>query len=72
MKKQSDRRNFFKKAIAVSGTIVAGTAIAESGKMKLLTPDGKLVEVDADLVKRSPKQKTTNKDLLDWSEQIKS
>lgn len=36
-------------------------------KVKMLTPDGKLVEVDKSIVQRaSSNKKATNKDIYDW------
>ncbi len=40
---------------------------AKSGKIKMLTADGKLVEVDKAVVEAaSRKQKSTNKEIFDW------
>lgn len=53
----SSRRSFF---AAFSGKKV-------QPKVKLLTPDGKLVEVDKDVFdKASGKQKASNEDIYNW------
>ncbi|MFN8250330.1 MAG: hypothetical protein U0V75_00515 [Ferruginibacter sp.] len=35
-------------------------------KVKMLTPDGKLVEVDKSVFEKAEKQKADNKMILDW------
>ncbi len=35
-------------------------------RVKMLTPDGKLVEVDRVALEKSRKQKASNKDIFDW------
>jgi len=70
MKKQSgSRRDFLRKlglsTAAISVAPLAGAAAPEE-KVKMLTPDGKLVEVAASVVRKAPKQKATSKDILDW------
>lgn len=53
----SSRRQFF---AALSGK-------KEQAKVKLLTPDGKLVEVDKDVYdKITGKQKASNADIYNW------
>jgi hypothetical protein len=43
--------------------------ISDEPKVKMLTADGKLVEIDkAVFEKASKKQKATNKDIYDWME----
>jgi hypothetical protein len=37
-------------------------------KIKMLTPDGKLVEVDSQVVLNSQKSKAANADILKWME----
>lgn len=45
----------------------AGNKTSEPGYVKMLTADGKLVEIDkAVLEAASKKQKSTNKDIYDW------
>ncbi|HRI23235.1 MAG TPA: hypothetical protein PLZ45_01110 [Ferruginibacter sp.] len=36
--------------------------------VKMLTPDGKLVEVDRSVLDAAQKQKATNQDIFDWME----
>ncbi len=42
-------------------------AAEKSGKVKMLTADGKLVEIDKDVLeKASKKQKASNEEILHW------
>ncbi len=51
------RRNFFTSFLNV-----------KKEKVKMLTPDGQLVEIDKDLFDAlTKKQKVTNKEILDWA-----
>ena len=75
----SNRRAFFIKAIRSVLTVGIGTFTLEANaqqagnKVKLLTADGKLIEMDQEILdQKVTKQKTTNKDILDWSDSIKS
>lgn len=53
---QNSRRDFFAKLTG-----------AKKEKVKMLTPDGQLVEVDKDILDAiQKKQKATNKDILGW------
>lgn len=57
-KKQPDnksRRSFF-----------TGLLNLKKEKVKMLTADGKLVEVDKAVLDAATKQKVTNKEILDW------
>jgi len=72
------RRNFLKGALAV----IAGAWLVkfsqktspeisenkENKKIKMLTPDGKLVEIDESVYKQiaSEQQRASNKEVLDW------
>ena len=56
-KNTSSRRGFF-------SSLLGGKA----EKVKMLTPDGKLVEVDKSVLDRTAKKKATNKDIFDWME----
>lgn len=38
-----------------------------SQKVKMLTPDGQLVEIDKSVLEGSNKQKASNKDIMRWS-----
>jgi len=67
-KNQNSRRAFLSFSILAGAGLVAGKASAqpaESGEtIKMLTKDGKLVEVDKALL--SGKRKATKKDILSW------
>jgi hypothetical protein len=71
-KDKKSRRKFLSLGLLAGTGLVTGTAKAdvptESGEtVKMLTPDGKLVEVDKRLLKSAGKrQKVSNKDILDW------
>jgi len=71
--KNDSRREFLKKGIlaAAAGSIIPLAAPAKENRktVKMLTPDGKLVEVDETVVARASKQKASNKDILDWRNQ---
>lgn len=59
-KKTTDksRRNFFSMLLAAN---------SNAEKIKMLTADGKLVEVDKSIVEAAPKkQKAGNKEIFDW------
>lgn len=73
MKEDKNRRKFIKEvisALAISSfalPLVAKAKEKEKGKMvKMLTPDGKLVEVEASVLKQANKKKADNKDILNW------
>lgn len=75
---KKQRRNFLKAALAV----IAGAGLVkfsqkdspeisenkESKKIKMLTPDGKLVEIDESVYKQiaSTQQRVSNKEVQDW------
>jgi hypothetical protein len=68
--KSNSRRAFFKKGISTLA-VVAGiqqTVKADDGspKIKMLTPDGKLVEVSQSVFTQAQKKKATNKDIQEW------
>jgi len=70
----SQRRGFLKKALAAVALVALAKASnkalppAESKKMKMLTPDGKLVEVDASVISKatSTQQRASNKEVQQW------
>lgn len=70
MKEQSSsRRNFLKKGLLAAAAVTAAPLAAQAGegeKVKMLTPDGKLVEVDKSVVAKAAKKKVTNQEILDW------
>lgn len=51
----------------MTGTAKADVPTESGETVKMLTPDGKLVEVDKRLLESAGKrQKVSNKDILDW------
>lgn len=79
MTPKSNRRGFFSKAVKAIVTVGAGASSADvsakgiSKKIKLLTADGQMVEVDQEVLnQQQAKGKTTNKDILDWSNKNES
>jgi hypothetical protein len=79
---KSQRRNFFKAAlVAAAGAVLAGVSqkttkeVAkrtsknkQAKKIKMLTPDGKLVEIDESVYSQiaSTHQRVSNKEVQDW------
>ena len=47
-------------------SFLSGLLNPKKEKVKMLTADGKLVEIDKDVLDAASKQKTTNKDILQW------
>lgn len=70
--KTNSRRDFLKKgflaAAAATAAPLAAKAAAPREKVKMLTPDGKLVEVDKAVLDKASKKKVSNKEILDWRE----
>ncbi len=74
MKKKSEsRRNFLLKGISNRKQLITDIASLiydedqEVEKIKMLTPDGKLVEVDRRVVESAKaKSKASNSDILNW------
>jgi hypothetical protein len=71
--KKSNRRNFFKSALAAGTTVglvnpVSANPTSSSGdKIKMLTADGKLVEVDRSVIeKATASKKATNEEVFEW------
>lgn len=68
--KTNSRREFFKKGITTLAVAAGVQSIAKaddnSPKVKMLTPDGKLVEVSQSVLEQSQKHKATNKDIQEW------
>jgi hypothetical protein len=66
------RRNFLKSLFRVSAgaglvAIAGKTAKAETGeKLKLLTPDGKLVEIDRTHIEKESQERASNADVMNW------
>jgi hypothetical protein len=64
--KDKDRRGFFSSLLSGKEKNPA-PAKSNSEKVKMLTADGKLVEIDkAVLDEVTKKQKSTNKEIFDW------
>lgn len=71
MKQPKNRRQFIKdaiKAMAVSSIVVPTIAKANDNekRVKMLTPDGKLVEVNESVLKKATKKKVGNKEIMNW------
>ena len=73
-KDNPSRRKFLSLGILGGVSLVAGQASAETPpvsdgeKVKMLTPDGQLVEVDKSVLEKSTnRQKASNKDILSWA-----
>ena len=65
---KNTRRNFINKGLHMSAGLLAGVEAIlpdSNEKVKMLTPDGKLVEVDRRYI-RSSKKNIKNKDIIDW------
>ena len=73
--KNKNRRNFLK-AVITSGAaagLAAPLSMIHPGKeekIKMLTPDGKLVEVDESVLKKiNGSKKATDKEVFEWMDQ---
>jgi hypothetical protein len=65
------RRRFLSLSLLAGAGLVAGKAdaqpVTETGdKIKMLTPDGKLVEVDKGALVKATKKPASKKDVLRW------
>ena len=47
-------------------SFLSGLLNTKKEKVKMLTADGKLVEVDKDVLDAATKQKVTNQEILQW------
>jgi len=72
-KQKNNRRGFLKKilsAATASGSISSAKAIPKSAseeKIKMLTSDGKLVEVDKSAIeKKTGSKRASDKEVFDW------
>ena len=79
MANKSNRRGFFSKALKSVLAVGIGASGLEANaqpvgkKVKLLTADGKLIEMDQEILdQKAIKQKSTNQDVLNWSDQTKT
>ncbi len=69
--KTNSRRDFLKKGFLAAAAATAAPLAAKAApreKVKMLTPDGKLVEVDKAVLDKASKKKVSNKEILDWRE----
>lgn len=68
--KSTNRRDFLKKgllaAAAATAAPLAGEASPSGETVKMLTPDGKLVEVSKAALSKAPKKKVNAKEILEW------
>ncbi|MEQ8302434.1 MAG: hypothetical protein RIB47_03500 [Cyclobacteriaceae bacterium] len=70
-RKNNNRRGFIKKVLgALATSAMAMPALASTNKsgktVKMLTSEGKLVEIDESVLSKLKKQKAENKDILNW------
>lgn len=47
-------------------SFLSGLLNSKKEKVKMLTADGKLVEIDKDVLEAASKQKVSNKEILQW------
>ena len=72
MKIENKRRNFLKIALFASAGITflssfKGKSQSKIEKVKMLTPDGKLVEIDKSMIEKEiTTNRATNKEMLEW------
>ncbi len=73
------KRNFLKIALTASAAMVAGILIPKKilqttgpEKIKFLTADGKLVEIDPSKIKSKPAEKASEKDIRNWMQTDKT
>jgi len=69
----SNRKTFIKSGLAAMAAIITAPLTPLSAKetkpdktVKMLTADGKLVEVNAEVVKQARKKKVSSKEILNW------
>lgn len=81
MRKKSNRRNFLSKAIQAIIPVSMGAPIVEASakqvgkKIKFLTSDGKLIELDQEVIKKEAVKsgkKASNSEILNWTKQVKT
>ncbi|HCM77135.1 MAG TPA: hypothetical protein DIS90_12180 [Cytophagales bacterium] len=71
MEEKKNRRKFIGeaiKALVVSAIAIptVATAKEKSKTVKMLTADGKLVEVDESVLNKASRKKANNKDIMNW------
>ena len=68
--RNNSRRDFLKKGVlaAAIGSVLPLAATAKDNRktVKMLTPEGTLVEVSEDVIAKANKKRVTNKDILEW------
>lgn len=65
-KKKKNRRNFVRDGLRLSAGIIVGTeSLISEEKVKVLTADGKVVEINRSSIGQA-KGKTKNEDILNW------
>lgn len=73
MKEQTtNRRDFLRKGLLAAAATTAPLVMkadAAQETVKMLTPDGKLVEVDKAVLAKASKKKVSNKEILEWRKQ---
>jgi len=57
--KTKSRRDFF-------SSLLSETSQKRGEMVKMLTPDGKLVEVERSVLEQAARKKASNKDIYDW------
>lgn len=67
----SSRRRFLSLSLVAGAGLIAGNAnaqpITETGEtVKMLTPEGKLVEIDKGAMTKATKKPATKRDVLGW------
>lgn len=69
----SSRRDFLKKSLLAAAAATAAPLAADAAPkgetVKMLTPDGNLVEVSKAALANAPKKKAKSKDILEWRTQ---
>jgi hypothetical protein len=75
MKNKNERRVFINKGLKSLSKFLVKNELPEelspkTTKIKMLTPEGKLVEVESSAIKK--RHNTTNKDILQWMNQNQS
>ncbi len=69
---KNQRRNFINQGLKSLGNILIKKELSEvfdqdQEKIKMLTQDGRLVEIDPKIINK--RQKASNKDILNWIDQ---
>ncbi len=66
----SNRKTFLKNSLVALAAVVTAPLSAKNKTpkkmVKMLTADGKLVEVDSEIVQAAQKKKVSSKEILNW------